>query len=251
MNAQAALLLAAFPLAALHGQVRADDAVSLQSLPGIDRVRLAIPDGSIAGQSVTVYELRSRRAPRDALAELEGHWRAQGIDTVLQAQAGEWFVLSRLAGAAGEIVDAAGTMPGIPGFETLQMRASPEGGSEGLLTRWDTARTGTAQHPSLAALVPDDARVVRRFSLDSAHERRAATIVAHFPRSLDDAESHLERHLLRAGFEPMRANGQARDLRWSDDRARFYRSARAELLVTLHRLPQGASAVLHYMETPR
>jgi len=251
MNAPAALLLAALPLAALHVQARADEAVSLRSLPGIDRVRLAIPDGSIAGQSVTVYEVRSRRAPREALAELEGHWRAQGIDTVLQAQTGEWFVLSRLAGSGGATVDASVGMPGIQGFETLQMRSSSDGGSEGLLTRWAAASAGAAQDLSLAGLVPADARAVRQLSSGGGRERRASTIVAHFSRSLDDAESHLERHLLRAGFEPMRAQGQRRDLRWSNDRARFYRSAAADLLVTLHRRPQGASAVLYYMEKPR
>jgi hypothetical protein len=247
MNPRTALLLAALPLAAVHLQVHADELEPLQSLPGIDSARLAIPDASIAGHSVVVFELRSARAPRDALGEIERHWRAQGADTVLQAHTGDWFVLSRLAGAAGGALDRAS---GFEGFETLQLRASARGGSEGLFTRWSRAAGGSGGEP-LARLVPADAQLVRQLSSGGDGERRATTLVAHFTRSLDDAEQHLERHLLRAGYEPMRTRGSPRDLRWNDDRARFYRGANAELLVTLHRQPQGASAVLHHVETPR
>jgi len=250
MNSRTALLLAALPLAAVHLQAHADDLGSLQSLPGIDSARLAIPDASIAGHSVVVFELRSARAPRDALGEIERHWRAQGADTVLQAQAGDWFVLSRLAGSAGAAGGALDRSPGFEGFETLQLRASARGGSEGLFTRWLRAAGAPGGEP-LARLVPADAQLVRQLSSGGEGERRATTLVAHFTRSLDDTERHLERHLLHAGYEPMRANGSPRDLRWNDDRARFYRSANAELLVTLHRQPQGASAVLHHVETPR
>ncbi len=250
MNPRAALLLAVLPLAAVHVSARAGEMDVVQSLPGIDRARIAIPDGSIAGHSVIVLELHSRRAPHEAIAEIERHWRAQGADPVLQAQTGEWFVLSRPAATDPAASNVDGPGPGFPGFETLQLRASPGGGSEGLLTRWSRA-TGAAEGEALARLVPPDAQLVRQLSSGGAGERRAATLVAHFARSLDDTERHLERHLQRAGYEPMRASGPSRDLRWHDDRARFYRSATAELLVTLHRQPQGASAVLHHVETPR
>ncbi len=251
MTSRTASLLAALPLAALHLPAHGGDFGALQSLPGIDSARIAIPDGSIAGHSVVVFELHSARAPREALAEVERHWRAQGADTVLQAQTQDWFVLSRLADAGRAAGAARETTAGFEGFETLQLRASSRGGSEGLLTRWVRAAAGAPADNSLARLVPADAQLVRQLSSGGERERRAATIVAHFARSLDDTERHLERHLLRAGYEPMRANGTPRDLRWNDDRARFYRSANAELLVTLHRQPQGASAVLHHVESPR
>lgn len=250
MNPRAALLLAALPLAAVHLPAGADEAAALQSLPGIDRARIAIPEGSIAGHSVLVLELQSRRAPREALAGVERHWRAQGADTVLQAQSGEWFVLSRLADPERAAGDAHGGAQGFHGFETLQLRASSEGGSEGLLTRW-TRTTAAAGGDALARLVPPDAQLVRPLSSGGESGRRAATLIAHFERSLDDTERHVERHLRLAGYEPMRSNAASRDLRWHDDRARFYRSADAELLVTLHRQPQGASAVLHHVETTR
>ncbi len=246
MNPRAALLLAALPLVALHAPARAGETLALQSLPGIDHARIAIPDGAIAGHPVVVFEIRSRRPPRDALAEIEHHWRAKAVDTVLQAQTGEWFVLSRLVDAS----PVAEVEADFEGFETLQLRASADGGSEGLLTRW-TRERNAAEDDSLARLVPDDAQVVRHLSSAAGGERPAATLVAHFARSLDDAERHLERHLLRAGYEPMRGSERPRDLRWHDDRARFYRGAHAELLVTLHRQSQGASAVLHYVEMPK
>lgn len=275
MNPHATLLLATLPLAAayVHAQTHAQmqsqtqspmrsqahaqsqaqppslvgEGLFAQALPGIDAMRIAIPDGSLAGHSVVVFEVDSRRAPRDALDEIERHWRAQGVDTVLQAQTGEWFVLSRRAGPAREgNVDPDA---GFAAFETLQLRASRHGGSEGLLTRWTQPKT-PARGDALARLVPPDAKLVRQLSSGGGSERRAATLVARFARSLDDAERHLDRHLLRAGFEPMRAD-PGRDLRWRDDRARFYRSVTAELLVTLHRQAQETSAVLHHVEMPR
>ncbi len=246
MNMRAALLLAALPLLAPPAPSSAQETGAVHSLPGIDRARLAIPEGSLAGHTVVVFEVDSRRAPNEALAEVERHWRAQGGDTVLQAQTGEWFVLSRRAGpdsgaAGGSAFD---------GFETLQLRASSRGGSEGLLTRWSPARA-VAGADALARLVPPDAQRVRQLSSGGRRERRGTTVVAHFSRSLDDAESHLDRHLGSLGFEPMQAGGRTTDLHWRDDRARFYRRAGAELLVTLHRQPQGASAVLHHVEVPR
>lgn len=246
MNPRAALLLAALPLVAVQQPSAAQDADSLQALPGIDRARLAIPDGSLAGHTVVVYEVDTRRTPQEALGEVERHWRTQGVDTVLQAQAGEWHVLSRHANSK----PTGNGNPAFEGFETLQLRASLRGGSEGLLTRWMPAN-GSAATDALARLVPPDARRVRQLASGGRHERRASTLVAHFARSLDDAEAHLHRHLSHLGFEPMQADGEPKDLRWRDDRARFYRGDGAELLVTLHRQPQGASAVLHHVEVSR
>ncbi len=247
MISRAAMVLAALPLAShASGPAGEADALQLPLLPGIDRARVAIPEAAIDGHSVVVFEFHSQRAPRDALAEIERQWRAQGVETVLHAQTGDWFVLSRLAGSRR----APQATTEVDGFETLQLRASAGGGCEGLITHWTRARN-PADGDSLARLVPDDAQVVRQLSSGAARgERRAATLVAHFAGSLDDAERRLERHLLRAGYEPMRGKERAHELRWRDDRARFYRGAHAELLVTLHRQPQGASAVLHYAEMP-
>lgn len=248
MNPRAAWLLAALPLAALPlAAVSAhDESAAMYPLPGIDRARVVIPDGSLAGHSVIVLEVDSRRPPHEALAEVERHWRASGVDTVLQAQTGEWFVLSRHAGAS----PAAGESSAFDGFETLQLRASPRGGSDGLLTRW-LREHRPAPADALARLVPPQARFVRQLSSGGEGERRAATLVAHFTYSLDEAERRLDDHLRHAGFEPMRAGTTSTDLRWRNDRARFYRSAGAELLVTVHRQPQGSSAVLYHVETPQ
>ncbi len=243
MKRRAALLLAAWPLAAAPAQPVAMDA---QSIPGIDRMRVAIPDGSLGAHSVVVLEVASRHAPHEALTEVERHWRAQGADTVLRAHTGHWFVLSRRTGA---VTDADANRP--EGFETLQLRASVHGGSEGLLTRWEPARETSTRADASPRLVPDDARVVRQLASGSPAGRAARTLIASLERSLDDAESHLDRHLRRIGFEPLRAPDRAKDLRWRDDRARFYRSARAELLVTLHRQRHATQAVLYHVELPR
>lgn len=250
----AALLLAALPLAAAQPQVTFAAADSLlpfddpagYALPGIDHVRVAIPHGSLAGHAVIVLQVESRLAPRAALAEVERHWRAQGADTILQAQAGEWFVLSRRANAGHHPL----APDGVEGFETLQLRASRHGGSEGLLTQWNRAPEAS-NADALARLVPSGAHVVRQLSSGGDAQRKATTLVAYFARSLDDAERQLDRHLRAEGFEPMGPKGTPEALRWRDDRARFYRARSAELLVTLHRQPNGASAVLHHVETAR
>src|SRR5690606_24620901 len=194
----AASRLAALPLAAAQPQVpfaAADSSLPFDdpagyALPGIDHVRVAIPHGSLAGHAVIVLQVESRLAPRAALAEVERHWRAQGADTILQAQAGEWFVLSRRANAGHHPL----APDGVEGFETLQLRASRHGGSEGLLTQWNRAPEAS-NADALARLVPSGAHVVRQLSSGGDAQRKATTLVAYFARSLDDAERQLDRHL--------------------------------------------------------
>lgn len=226
--APAALLLALSPAVA---DAQPLDIVA--SLPGVDRARLLVPDGELAGHAVSVSAVDSRRAPEVVLAEVEGHWRRQGADPVLRAQSGSWSVLSR---------------PIDDGFETLQLRSSPGGGSEGLFTRWLRAvpvRLDTQVF--LERLLPDDARAVRQLSSRDAGVGSAETLIARFAHSLDESEIRIERHLRRAGFVPVPAPQRSTSLSWRDDRARFFRGPAAQLLLTLHRQEHGTSVVLYHV----
>lgn len=245
----AALLLAALPVLAVQAQA------SLPGLPdarlsGLDQVRVAIPQGAVAGHSMAVYEVRSVLPPRLALAEVERHWRSRGADVVLQARSGDWFVLSQR-------LDGLDALPS--GFETLQLRARTGGGSKGLLTRWfhpgmavageDAPGSQTDSYADpLTDLLPADARDIRRFTSDDRDRQRGTTLVGHLDDTLERAEARVDRHLRQRGFQPMTAADDPRALRWRDDSARFYRDDARELLVTLHGQADGVGLVLHLME---
>lgn len=250
--AGAALLLALSPPLTVAQPV---DAAA--SLPGLDRARVLVPDGELAGHAVSVSAVDSRRAPEDVLAEVEGHWRRQGSDPVLRAQSGSWSVLSRRIDSTRAHADGApygaadGSADGAridDGYETLQLRTSPGGGSEGLFTRW--LRSGTARVDTpmpLERLLPDDARVVRQLSSSDAGIGSAETLIARFAHSLEESEIRIERHLRRAGFVRMPAPQRPSALSWPDDRARFFRGPTAQLLLTLHRQARGTAVVLYHV----
>ncbi len=257
----AAVLLAALPVLAAQAQSFPRDLPDAR-LPGLEQMRVAIPEGAIGEHSVAVYEVRSVLPPRMVLSEVERHWRRLGADVVLQARSGDWHVLSQRlddrAGVRDGIVagDEPGRADALPsGFETLQLRARPGGGSTGLLTRWFRPESvpepgdGAGRRPDgLHGLLPADAGRLRRFTSNDPGGRRGSMLAAHLDQDLDGAESRVDGHLRRLGFQPMTAGDDPRALHWRDDRARFYRAGVRELLVTLHREPDGTGVVLHLME---
>ncbi len=257
----AAVLLAALPVLAVPAQGFPRDLADAR-LPGLEQMRVAIPEGAVGEHSLTVYEVRSVLPPRMALSEVERHWRRLGADVVLQARSGDWHVLSQRLDDRAGVRDGmvAGDEPGradaLPsGFETLQLRARPGGGSTGLLTRWFRPESaperddGAGWHPdALHGLLPADADGLRRFASNDPDGRRGSTLAAHLDQDLDRAETRIDRHLRRLGFLPMTTGDDPRALHWRDDRARFYRDGVRELLVTLHREPDGTGVVLHLME---
>lgn len=203
--------------------------------PGVALRRVVLPDGELAGRAVRVSEVASAFEPGEALARVERRWRASGDAAVLRAGHGEWSVLSRQSGEA---------------FETLQLRASPRGGSEGMLAQWRGAVAPPRGERSLARLLPEDARVVRQLlSRDAGAQgaRTADTLIGRLPHTIDESERRVDRHLQRAGFVPMRQPDARRGLAWREDRARFYRAAGAEVLVTLHAQPQGTGVVVYHV----
>jgi hypothetical protein len=242
----------ALPIAA-GGAPCAASGILAADLPGIDEVRVAIPAGTLGGHAVSVREIRSRLLPADALSQIERHWRAQGAQPVLRADAGEWSVLSRRVLRASH-VRSRHDEPTAEAFETLQLRSSARGGSVGLVTIWQPRApdpvgeaASAAVSGQLTGLLPDDARALRELESHDAGRRSARTLIAHFDRSLEDCEAHVERHLRRRGYAPMRADTARRPMNWRDDRARFYGAPQAEVLVTLHRQPQGTDVVLHHV----
>lgn len=208
-------------------------------IPGLDARRVLVPGGEIAGHAVEVTEVSSRLDPSEALARVERYWREGDAAVVLRADSGDWSVLSRRTAR---------------GYDTLQLRASARGGAEGLLTHW-RERAGGATLPSgLLGLLPDEARVVRQLtSRDGAAggSRTADTLIGRLAHSIDEAELRIERHLGRKGFVPVSAPGTPRDLAWRNDRARFFRAAGVEVLVTLHAQPQGTGVVVYHVHATR
>jgi hypothetical protein len=137
------------------------------------------------------------------------------------------------------------------GFETLQLRSSSAGGSEGWLTQWSGARARPKALAPLAHLLPSDARVARQLSSHDGGDvdaRTADTLLGQLPHSIDEAERRIDRQLRRAGFAERHRPAPPHGGRAPrDDRARFYRAPGAEVLVTLHAQPQGTGFVLYHV----
>ena len=235
-----AALMLALPLsgigtAAIGAGRPAPSGVIASGIAGLDTRRVVVAGGELAGHAVQVSEVASRLEPAEALARVEHHWREQADHPVLHAESGVWSVLSRRLDE---------------GFETLQLRASRRGGSEGLLTTWRGRAASPAQGRSLAHLLPDDARMVRQLTsrdADAQGARAADTLIGRLPHAIDEAELRIDRQLRRAGFSATRQPDRRRDLAWRDDRARFYHAAGAEVLVTLHAQPHGTAVVLYHV----
>ena len=221
---------------ALAAGVSPTSEAAADGIPGLDVLRVVVPNGELAGRTMQVSEVGSRLEPAELLARVERSWRGQHGASVMRAEGGAWSMLSRQVG---------------DGFETLQLRSSSAGGSEGWLTRWGGGH-GRPQSPApLAHLLPADARVVRQLlSRDGGDidARTADTLLGQLPHSIDEAERRIDRHLRRAGFAERRRAAPARGgLGSRDDRARFYRAPGAEVLVTLHAQQQGTGFVLYHV----
>jgi hypothetical protein len=223
--------LAVAPAAGLSTPSGATDTL----VPGVDVRRLVLPDGELAGRAVRVSEVVSELEPAEALARVERLWRVPGDAVVLRVGHERWSVLSRPLGE---------------GFETLQLRASPHGGSEGMLALWMGAVTPPRPERSLASLLPAEARVARQLlsrDTGAGGARSADTLIGRLPYGIDESERRVDRHLRRAGFVAMHQPAARSALASRDDRARFYRAAGAELLVTLHAQPQGTGVVVYHV----
>ena len=230
-----ALPLSGIGTAAVGAGRLAPSGAVASGIPGLDTRQVVVPGGELAGHAVQVSEVVSRLEPAEALAQVEHYWREQAGHAVLRAASGVWSVLSRQLDEC---------------FETLQLRASGRGGSEGLLTTWRGRAASPARQRPLAHLLPDDASMVRQLaSRDAGADgvRAADTLLGRLPHAIDEAEVRVDRQLRRAGFAAMRQPDRRRDLAWRDDRARFSHAAGAEVLVTLHAQPHGTAVVLYHV----
>ncbi len=229
-----AALMLALPLLAIGASSRADER---QALPGVlEGERVVVPAGELAGHGLRVSQVGSRLAPADALASVEREWRRHSGAAVLRADSEGWAVLSRRLDE---------------GFETLQLRARAHGGSEGLFTRWSDRAAPLRARRALGELLPVDARITRQLaSHDAAANgaRRADTLLAQLPHGIDEAERRVDAQLRRAGFARLPMPPARHQSAWRNDRARFYRGAGAEVMVTLHARESDTALVLYHVE---
>lgn len=189
---------------------------------------------AIAGQPAVLRVVRSNVAAGPTLAAVETAWRFAG-DRVRRDADGNWQSVSR--------VDS-------QGIEVLQLRAGDRGGSDGYLVRW-TFASGPAAHRSRNSLahrlLPETAVLLSDTESHQPHGS-GRTLVAWMPGAVDTAERLLVARADVLGLQQRRAGGQGSG---GSDRTQFFRSAGAELALSLHSEGVGTALVIHLMETTR
>ncbi len=207
---------------------------SAEPLPFPAQVSTVIERGAIEGHPVRVLQFHTRLAVAKVLADTRHAWSMpHGVGTV-DASSGSWRIVSRQDDG---------------GFRTLQVRPRSEGGSEGLLTLWRREEALPRAGIDLAALLPADAQVRRRFSAVDAG-RRNETIVA-----VDAGTPSMvaERIGVRAAASGLRVAPIVRAGAGEDGTAvaRLYVGHGAELAMTVHRREGGSAVVMHLSEVQR
>lgn len=232
------LAASAVHLFAVAPQAGGAQAARPEPLPFPASVESVVERGTIEGHPVSVLRLRSALPVADAIAAVRAAWAGHAA-AVLAVRAGPWQVVSRREPA---------------GYRTLQLRASPGGGSEGLLSVWsDDGHTTPARGESAlepASLLPADARVLRSLEgIDGA--RRHRTVVAIANGSVRWSVDALEARARSLGFvrDPVAGDaGMQRPAHADHAQARLYRRSGQALAVTVHRQGERIGIVVHLTE---
>ena len=208
------------------------DVAAAAGLPFPATLESVVERGAIEGYPVSVVRLRSALSVGEALASARRAWSASDPDAVLVTRSGPWQVVSVRERS---------------GYRTLQLRAAPDGGTEGLLSLWSHDGPGSnGVEPSLDAsrLLPAGAQVLRRLDgVDGG--RRHRTLVALTDGSVRWVADSLETRALALGFarDPVRRQSAG------EGESRLYRSGRRDLGITVHPHEGRTAIVIHLTET--
>ncbi|HWS73768.1 MAG TPA: hypothetical protein VN324_01385, partial [Quisquiliibacterium sp.] len=198
-------------------------------LPFPAQVEQVIDQGEIEGQPVQVARFRSVLSANEVVRALEREWRSPAGDTLVETRTEGWRVLSAWSPE---------------GFRTLQFRALPGGGSEGLLSVWPLTPNGRQAadgKPSRAVLrmLPAGSTVHRRFAAVDAG-RRSETIVATAEGSTLWVAEAVAQQLVSDGFD----RDPVLEARGAPGEARLYRRQGVEVVYTVSQAGPGRSGVV-------
>lgn len=206
-------------------------AAPLPDLPPGTRVESVIDDGSIEGYRVSVTRFRSGLPVEELLAKLRRPSDPGSREDDVERRVGAWRVLSQREGE---------------GFRTVQLRATPDGDTEGLHTRWRAVTRVPRAAFDPASLLPPGARLLRRFSATDGGQR-GETLVARSDDSVDRTVEVLHARLRAAGFEGGAPAGSVVSST-AYGVARFYRKSGREIVLTVAPHPGQTGLVLHHSE---
>lgn len=226
-------------LALVLGAPLALHAVPAFELPFPSSIEPVIEQGEIEGQVVRIARFSSRVSPDEALRVLRREWRGAGIEPLIELRSGRWQLVSTHDPASG--------------FRTLQLRAAPGGGSEGLLSIWESSRLRSQAGASRGAtdpaqLLPAQSRVVRRFSVLDAG-RRSETLVAVAEASVEWVAAVIRERIAARGFvrDPLIGSSKAVAAAASSSAAAAYRSGAQEIAFTVSALGDGRSGIVLHL----
>jgi hypothetical protein len=229
-GAGAALLL-------VFAQVFAQTAVPIDGL----RLELLSPpiELAIAGRSAVLQVIRADEAPDEVAALAQAVW-ARASDEVRRDDDGAWRTVSRIRH---------------PGIEALQLRASPNGGSEGYLIAWRLQDTGSSAVPTPGGrlsvahrLLPSSALTVSDQLTGGAPAAR--TLVAWAPAAITAIDAAVAARAEALGLR-RQIQGRSKAPDSQHERARFYSADGIELALTLHGEGTGTALVIHSTEASR
>lgn len=200
------------------------------SLPGLARLQyLSAPIAlSIAGHPAMLRVVRASESPQAALDAVAAAWHETGALLRRDAE-GPWLNLSRIDRH---------------GIQTLQLRRSATGGSDGYLVGWQLAGRQTAA--SIAhRLLPRAA--ITLSDVASQDDMPGRTLVAWSALGLVEVERAVLARAASVGLR-RRTEGRRPDPDPARERSHHFSSAVAELAITLHREGSGTALVVHLME---
>lgn len=208
-------------------------------LPFASSIEPVIEQGEIEGQAVRVARFSSRVSPEEALRILRREWRGAGTEPLLELRSERWQLVSTHEPASG--------------FRTLQLRAAPGGGSEGLLSVWESPQPRLSDRASRGAtnpgqLLPATSRVVRRFSVVDAG-RRSETLVAVAQASVEWVAAVIRERVAARGFvrDPLIGSSKAVAAAASSSAAAAYRRGDQEIAFTVSALGDGGSGIVLHL----
>lgn len=218
--------------ATLLGIAPRGEAAGADPLDGLPLQFLSAPIAlTIAGHPAVLRVVRADATPEAALGAVAAAWRKAG-STVRRDDEGPWHNLSR--------VD-------LEGVQSLQLRATARGGSEGYLVGWRL--TAERREQSLAhRLLPPAATPLS--DIASRGDAPGRTVVAWTPLAIEEADRLVLAKAASLGLR-LRTEGRRADPDPATERSRHFSAGGAEVALTMHREGRGTALVIHLMEAPK